>query len=124
MKRTFPLLVLLCAYSLSTHAAGDAVAGKRAFAKCASCHNVGSNARSGFGPQLNGIVGRPAASASDYRYSQAMKQSGLVWSEDKLRAFLKSPDKVVPGTSMRFWGLGSDREIDDLLAYLRTTATK
>lgn len=124
MNRTLLVLALLCSQSLFAHAAGDPVAGKRAFAKCASCHNVGPNARSGFGPQLNGIVGRPAASASDYRYSLAMKQSGLVWSEDKLRAFLKSPDKVVPGTSMRFWGLGSDSEIDDLLAYLRTTATK
>ncbi|MBX9848722.1 MAG: cytochrome c family protein, partial [Rhodocyclaceae bacterium] len=115
---------LLCSHSFFAHAVVDPVAGKRAFAKCASCHNVGPNARSSFGPQLNGVVGRPAASASDYRYSQAMKQSGLVWSEDKLRAFLKSPDKVVPGTSMRFWGLGNDREIDDLLAYLRTTAAK
>ena len=37
-----------------------------------------------------------------------------------LRAFVKSPGDVVPGTKMRFWGLGNERQIDDLLAYLRT----
>jgi cytochrome c len=102
------------------HAAGDAAAGKRAFAKCASCHQVGPSARSGFGPHLRGIVGRPAAAAKDFRYSQAMRGSGIVWSEARLRAFLKAPDKLVPGNSMRFWGIGSDAEIDDLLAYLHS----
>jgi cytochrome c len=27
---------------------------------------------------------------------------------------------VVPGNKMRFWGIGSDRQIDDILAYLRS----
>jgi cytochrome c len=102
------------------HAAGDATAGKTSFMKCASCHQVGHSARGSFGPQLNGIIGRPAAATADFRYSQAMKNSGIVWSEEKLRAFLKSPDDVVPGNKMRFFGIGSDREIDNLLAYLRT----
>jgi len=43
-----------------------------------------------------------------------------VWNEEALRAFLRAPDKVVPGTSMRFRGIGSERELDDLLAYLRS----
>ncbi|MDE2600028.1 MAG: cytochrome c family protein [Rhodocyclaceae bacterium] len=101
-------------------AAGDPAAGRQAFAKCASCHQLGSP-RSGFGPHLHGIVGRPAAAATDFRYSEAMRGSGIVWTEDALRAFLKAPGKVVPGNAMRFTGIGSDREIDDLLAYLRTT---
>ncbi|GGI55621.1 c-type cytochrome [Oxalicibacterium solurbis] len=100
--------------------AGDAKKGRNAFAKCASCHEVGRSAHGGFGPQLNGIVGRRAGSTSDFRYSPAMKQAGFIWTEDRLRAFLKAPDDVVPGNKMRFWGLRSDREIDDLLAYLRT----
>ena len=99
---------------------GDAKKGRTAFAKCASCHEVGRAAHGGFGPQLNGIVGRQAGASTDFRYSPAMKQAGFVWTEDRLRAFLKSPDDVVPGNKMRFWGLRSDREIDDLLAYLRT----
>lgn len=115
------LLTSLLAFQSSfAHAAGDVAAGKTAFMKCASCHQVGRSARGGFGPQLNGIIGRQAAATGDFKYSQAMKNSGIVWSEEKLRAFLKSPDDVVPGNKMRFFGIGNDREIDNLLAYLRT----
>lgn len=103
----------------AAYAAGDAEAGRQAFAKCASCHQV-RIPRSSFGPHLHGVVGRPAAAAADFRYSEAMRKSGIVWTEDALRAFLRAPDKAVPGTSMRFRGIGSEREIADLLAYLRS----
>lgn len=73
-----------------------------------------------FGPQLNGIVGRRAASTTDFKYSAAMKNSGIVWSEKSLTAFLHGPGDVVPGTSMRFWGIGDEQKIANLLAYLRT----
>nr|WP_050480002.1 cytochrome c family protein [Herbaspirillum rhizosphaerae] len=105
---------------LPSEAAGDAVAGKAAFAKCASCHQIGPSARAGFGPQLNGIVGRPAGSTGDYRYSAAMQNSHIVWTEDKLRAFMKSPGDVVPGTKMRFWGIGDEQQLSNLVAYLKT----
>ena len=120
-------MVKLTALALATtlqvsaaHAAGDAVAGKAVFSRCASCHQVGPSARGGFGPQLNGIVGRRAAATGDYKYSPALGASGIVWTEDALRAFLKAPSRVVPGTSMRFYGLGDDQKITDLLAYLRS----
>jgi cytochrome c len=116
-------LALTLTLSLNTplsYATGDAEAGKAAFAKCASCHQVGPSARGGFGPQLNGIIGRPAAATNDYKYSPAMKNSGIVWTEKNLTAFLKSPSDVVPGNKMRFWGISSDKQIADLLAYLRT----
>lgn len=101
--------------------AGDVAAGKVAFAPCASCHQVGPSARAGFGPQLNGIVGRRAGSTPDYRYSTAMKNSKIVWSEQSLAAFIKDAEGTVPGTNMRFFSLGyNDRKIADLLAYLRT----
>ncbi len=118
-RRLLPALLLAFPLCLA-HAAGDVTAGKASFAKCASCHQVGPSARGGFGPQLNGIIGRRAAATGDYRYSAAMKNSGIVWSEEKLRAFLKAPNAVVPDSKMRFFGIGSDREIDNLLAYLRT----
>ncbi|MCO4861112.1 cytochrome c family protein [Cupriavidus sp. WGlv3] len=102
-------------------AAADLQAGKALFAtRCASCHHVGRNARAGFGPQLNGIFGRTAGSTTDFQYSDAMRASKVVWSHDTLRAFVRSPGKVVPGTKMRFWGLGDEQQITDLLAYLET----
>lgn len=103
-----------------TAAAADIEAGRRSFAKCASCHQVGPSARGGFAPQLNGIVGRTAAATSDFRYSAAMKNSRIVWTEAKLAAFMRDPGQVVPGTSMRFWGIGDERQVANLLAYMRT----
>lgn len=100
-------------------AAGDPAAGARLFAsRCASCHSVGPGARSGFGPQLNGLFGRKAGSLPDYAYSKAMKSVRLAWDERTLRAFLADPDEVVPDTKMRFWGMGNARQVNDLLAHL------
>jgi cytochrome c len=98
----------------------DAATGERAFKQCASCHQVGLNARSGFGPHLNGLFGRRAGATADFVYSDAMKASSIVWDERSLAAFLRDPKKLVPGTKMRFWGIGDDNEIKALEAYLRT----
>ena len=98
---------------------GNAKAGQAAFRKCASCHQVGRYAQAGYGPQLNGIIGRKAASTPDFKYSEAMKKSGIVWTEQKLAAYMRAPHDVVPGTSMRFWGIGDDQQIADLLVYMR-----
>ncbi|MFX7894976.1 cytochrome c family protein, partial [Acinetobacter baumannii] len=74
--------------------------------------------RHGFGPQLNGLLGRKAGSLPGYAYSPAMKASGLVWTEATLTAFLRDPNAVVPGTKMRYWGLGIDEQtVAGLLAY-------
>lgn len=116
-------LLLALTLSLSAtmaHAAGDVVAGKRVFAKCANCHQVGPSARGNFGPQLNGIVGRTAGTTTDYKYSPAMKASGIVWTEKNLRAFIKSTHDVVPGNKMRFFGISDEKQVTDLLAYLQT----
>lgn len=101
--------------------AGNVAAGKSAFAACASCHQVGPAARSGFGPHLNGVFGRPAGSLPGYSYSPAMKNARVVWNQATLAAFIDEPGAVVPGTQMRFYSLGfSERKVADLLAYLRT----
>jgi cytochrome c len=117
----FMTLAALALTALQVRAAGDAAAGRAAFVACASCHQLGPSARAGFGPQLNGIFGRRAGSTPDFRYSAAMRGSKIVWTEQTLTAFIKDPERTVPGTSMRFFGLGyTDRKIADLLAYLRT----
>lgn len=99
---------------------GNVEAGRAEFARCQWCHQAGPSARSGFGPQLTGIVGRRAGAAADYKYSAAMKTSGVVWTEPVLAAFLKAPQKVVPDNKMRFWGIADEQRIAHLLAYLRT----
>jgi cytochrome c len=99
---------------------GNAQAGKAAFRKCASCHQVGPSARGGFGPRLTGVIGRKAGSTTDYKYSAAMKNANIVWTEQNLASFLKAPSNFIPGNNMRFWGIGNAQQVADLLAYLRT----
>jgi len=100
--------------------ASDLEAGQAAFAACASCHQIGPSARAGFGPQLNGVLGRRAGSTPDFQYSAAMKKADFVWDEKRLAAFIKDPDRTVPGTKMRFWGFGyDDKRIAALMVYLR-----
>jgi cytochrome c len=95
-------------------------AGRRLFARCTNCHEVGAGARNGFGPQLNGIVGRKAGSAPAYAYSAALKQAGFVWNEQKLVAFIRDSEKVVPGNKMRFLSFMSEKQAAEIVAYLRT----
>ena len=117
------LTLALILNTQSALAAGDAEAGGKLFTKtCGGCHSVGEGARGGFGPELNGIIGRPAGTTTDYQYSDAMKNSGVVWTRDKLVAYLEDPKAVVPGTRMIFWGLSDAEKIDNLLAYLQTFA--
>ncbi len=71
-----------------------------AFAACKACHSVEKGGRNGIGPNLNGVVGRPAASVAGFNYSTALKNSKLTWDEKTLDAFLAAPTKKVPGTRM------------------------
>ncbi len=113
------LALLAVLAPLTAQAGGDPVAGRKLFASCANCHAVGPSARHGFGPHLNALVGRKAGSLPGYAYSPGMKASGLVWNQATLTAYLRDPGGVVPGTKMRYWGVGiNEQKVADLLAYL------
>ena len=80
--------VALMALSGPALAEGDATKGKAAFAKCGICHQVGPGAKTLVGPELNGIVGRKAASVADYPYSPGMKklgEEGFTWTDAESR---------------------------------------
>ena len=118
---TFTLLLNAGLCSAQAEAAGDAEAGGKLFKRiCGGCHQVGESARGSFGPQLNGIFGRPSGSTTDYLYSYAMKAAGIVWTRETLTAYLENPKGVVPGTRMIFWGLSDREKVEDVLAYLQT----
>lgn len=112
-------------FSAAATAAGDAEAGAKLFSKtCGGCHSIGPDARGGFGPQLTGVIGRLAGTTEDYQYSDAMKNSGVVWTREKLAAYIEAPKKVVSGTRMIFWGISDSEKIENLLAYLETFQTQ
>ena len=103
---------------------GDAAAGERVFRKCGTCHTA-TSPDNRVGPSLQGVVGRPVARVSTYSYSAAMTAfgaDGKTWDAARLSAYLIAPRAMVPGTRMSFAGLKSDKDIADVIAYLRTTA--
>ena len=101
---------------------GDAAVGGAAFAQCKACHVVDPGVNL-MGPSLHAVVGRIAGSVADFRYSQPMKTSGIVWSEAKLFEYLESPRRVVPGTSMGFAGISDSQMRADIIAYLKANGS-
>jgi cytochrome c len=98
---------------------GDPAAGKTVFNQCRACHQIGPEAKNSVGPILNGIVGRKAGEEAGYNYSDANKASGIIWDEANLREYLKNPRAKVPGTKMVFPGIQRDKQLDDVIAYLK-----
>lgn len=105
-----------------TALAADAEAGKAVFNRCKICHAVEAGKPTTVGPNLHGLFGRKAGSVDNYAYSEAMKQSGIVWNDETLAKYLRSPRTAVPGTKMAFPGLKDDKQMADLLAYLHQAA--
>jgi len=118
------IVIALAALTASTVVAaaqdtGDPAAGEKVFAKCKVCHQIGEGAKNAVGPELNGLVGRKAGSAPEYNYSAANKDSGLTWDEATLKRYLKDPRAAVPGTKMIFPGLSNEKDIDNVIGYLK-----
>jgi cytochrome c len=87
---------------------------------CRACHQVGPTAKNAVGPVLNGVIGRKAGTYPGFKYSEANRDSGIVWSADELDKYLTDPQKVVPKTLMIFPGLKDQQKRADVIAYLAT----
>jgi len=87
---------------------------------CQICHNVEEGQGSKVGPNLYDIVDRPVASVEGFKYSAALKAKGGKWTFAALNKWLSDPRADVPGTTMTFAGLSSEKQRADLVAYLDT----
>ena len=67
-----------------------------------------------FGPNLFNIVGKPAGAIEGYNYSDAMQNSGLIWTNVNLDGFLTNPEQFLKGTKARFPGLKSAQRRADI----------
>lgn len=118
--------LFLCLGAGLAHAAGNATAGAQVFKKCGVCHTA-TEPMNRVGPSLMGIIGRPVATFAGYNYSSAMTafgEDGKVWDEERLSEYLMAPKAMVPGTKMSFPGLKKPQEIEDIIAYLKTTVAQ
>jgi cytochrome c len=120
MRTATGTVALLCAtLALAGNACadGDPGRGEVRFQECAACHKLDAGVN-GVGPSLHGIFERKAGELSDFRYSPALKRSGIVWSPQTLEAYLTDPQALVPGNRMPYAGMTNPADRADLIAYL------
>lgn len=118
--------ILLAAIPIAAGAAladGDPKKGERAFNKCKACHEV-SVERNKVGPHLVGLFGRKAGAVDGFNYSDAMKNSGIVWDEENLDKYVEDSKNFIPGNKMVFAGIRREGEREDLIAYLKEATAK
>ncbi len=120
------ILIIAAALALSSiltevAVAADEAGGEQLFNNsCRTCHSwkEGDNR---LGPNLHGIVGRKAGSASGFGYSESMKNSGITWEEGTLDKFITNPDGVIPGNNMKpFTGISDAATRKQIIEFLKS----
>jgi cytochrome c len=119
MLRTGLAVLALVGATTAAATAQDLAAGENSFKKCLPCHAVGEGAKNKVGPVLNGLEGRQSGTIEGYSYTAANKNSGITWSEETFREYIRDPRAKIPGTKMIFAGIKNEKEIGDLWAYLK-----
>ena len=110
--------MILIILTVSIANTADLVKGKKVFKKCVACHSL-EEGKNKIGPPLNNLLGRKAGSVKGYKYSKAMKNSGVVWNEESLDKFLTKPRKFIPKTKMSFRGIKKKSLRDDLISFFK-----
>jgi cytochrome c2 len=102
------------------HAAGNAARGQKLYGECQACHSTQAGA-TGVGPSLFGMFGRQAGEPDEFRYSPALKRSGITWTPETLDNYLADPQKAVQGNRMPYAGMADPHDRADLIEYLQKT---
>ena len=118
------LLVSLFVITSTESSADDVNEGRELFIRdCVACHAFTCNKETYYsGPKLGGLFGRRAAGVEDYEnYSEELKNSGIVWSDETLDEYLEDPGKIAPDNRMAYDGKIDDAEKRrQMIAYLKT----
>jgi cytochrome c len=116
MRATVVLILTLLPAGMAC-AGGDPARGEARFQECAACHKLGAGANE-VGPSLHGLFTRKAGELADFRFSPAMKRSGIAWTPETLDKYIADPQAAVPGNRMPYAGMASAGDRADLIAYL------
>ncbi len=116
----FPAAAL--ALTLTSSEAADVSHGEAAFVRqCALCHTIEKDGANRFGPNLFGIIGRRAGTVPGFRYSAAFRQTAVWdWNADTIAGFIAAPRQMMPQSPMAVFQGVSDRDRDDIVAFLAT----
>ena len=91
--------------------------GARVFNQCKACHSLDAGVNR-VGPSLAGIGGRAAGAGEGFRYSDALKDSGITWDTDSLDAYLADPRGNIPGNRMAFRGIRDEGQRAAVIEYI------
>jgi len=103
---------------MALFASTSAAEGAKVFKKCAACHSIAEGGGNKIGPKLWGVLGRPAGTIPDYKYSKAMVAHGKNWSFEEMNGFLIKPKDWIKGTKMSFVGLKKAKERAAVILYM------
>jgi len=99
---------------------GDAKNGAKIFkAKCATCHTINQGGPNKQGPNLFNVIDRQSGQVLGFKYTDANKKSGIIWSEQNMLDYLINPKKFIKGTNMAFPGFKKEKDRLDVVAYLK-----
>ncbi len=93
--------------------------GRRAFARCRSCHTISEGGPNMTGPNLYGVFGRQTGVHPGFNYSAAMKEADFVWDGERLDDWLENPRTFLKGTKMSFAGIPDAADRRDVVAFLK-----
>ena len=112
------LALAACVFAADVaRADGDLMRGERLFGECRACHAL-ERGVPGIGPGLHGVFGRRAGALEDFRYSPALKRSGITWTRQTMDAYVADPQKSVPANRMPYAGIPDARDRADLIEYM------
>ncbi len=118
MMRATLILIAVTGALATGFAQADVKRGEKLFEECRACHAV-ERGINGVGPDLHGVFGRKAAALDEFRYSPALKKSGITWTRQTLDAYVADPQKAVPANRMPYGGMPEAKDRADLLEYLQ-----
>lgn len=99
---------------------GNVKKGAKIFkSKCSQCHTINEGGANKNGPNLFGVFGQPSGKKA-FAYTEANRDSGIVWTEKHLFAYLENPKKYIPSTKMVFAGIKNPKERGDLIEYIKS----
>ena len=125
------IIAVICILFGLVLAIGSAYAIDKEFRKCAGCHKIEKGKRGGMGPNLYGIFNSPAGQVEGYRYSEWLKESGIIWNRESLQAWLSDRKtreeyfgKKVFKTKMMWTGIKKEEDMNAILDYLESKELK
>lgn len=99
----------------------DASKGAKVAGKCKACHTFDQGGANRVGPNLWGVYNANIMVAAGFGYSSAFQdKADLVWNDEALNGYLKSPRKYIPGNKMAFAGLKKPEDRANLIEWLKT----